>query len=128
MKDRKDVGVAYFLWCLSLGGWLGLHRFYLDKPGSAFIWIFTFGMFGAGALYDLFAIPSMVQEYNHQHGHVDVPQVLPPPGYAAAPLPPPTREVITREIIKIPCRYCGSFVDHTEPKCTGCGAPLMQYR
>jgi hypothetical protein len=126
---KKDVGVAYFLWCLSLGGWLGLHRFYLDKSGTGVLWFCTFGMFWMGSLYDLFAIPSMVQEYNHQHGHVDVPQpqVL-PPGYGTVPMAAPIREVITREIIKIPCRYCGSFVDHTEPKCTGCGAPLMQYR
>lgn len=131
-SEQKDSMVAMVFWCLSLGGWLGLHRFYLNKPGTAILWFFTFGLFGFGALYDLFALPGMVRDFNLKNGYAPVAlpaaPPLPQPGYGVAPALPTSREVIIREIIKIPCRYCGNFVDHTEPKCPGCGAPLMQYR
>lgn len=51
---------------------------------------------------------------------------LPPP-----PLPPPPpgpatgvvheREVI-REVVRIPCRFCGTLVDQLAAKCSSCGA------
>ena len=31
-----------------------------------------------------------------------------------------------REIVKIPCPYCGSLVDITWPNCGSCGAPLSK--
>lgn len=42
---------------------------------------------------------------------------------------PPTqreREILTREIVRIPCRHCGSLVDQTLAKCPSCGAPLVR--
>jgi hypothetical protein len=42
----------------------------------------------------------------------------------AAPTPPGPREIIVREIVRIPCRYCGTLVDQTVRKCPDCGAPL----
>jgi len=35
------------------------------------------------------------------------------------------RETV-REIVNIPCRYCGTFSPITEQKCSNCGAPLMK--
>lgn len=32
------------------------------------------------------------------------------------------REILTREIVKIPCRYCGFLVDQTAQRCPSCGA------
>lgn len=34
------------------------------------------------------------------------------------------REVVVKEIVKIPCRYCGTLVSVTDTRCTNCGAPL----
>jgi len=34
------------------------------------------------------------------------------------------KEVITRESVKIPCRFCGALVDNTASKCPSCGAKL----
>jgi RNA polymerase subunit RPABC4/transcription elongation factor Spt4 len=31
---------------------------------------------------------------------------------------------IIREIVKVPCDYCGSLVDVTSEHCPGCGAPF----
>lgn len=67
------------------------------------------GMFYSGAVYQ--STPQVV--------------VVPPPVAAS---PPPTqvfreREVI-REIVKIPCRYCGALVLQTAQRCQNCNAPL----
>jgi TM2 domain-containing membrane protein YozV len=51
--------VAYALWLPCLFGICGLHRFYLGKPVSGFLWLFTFGLLGFGQLIDLLLIPSM---------------------------------------------------------------------
>ncbi|MGI0133244.1 MAG: hypothetical protein ACREDK_09215 [Thermoplasmata archaeon] len=45
----------------------------------------------------------------------------PPP--VVAPLPTVHREIV-REIVKVPCRYCGSLVEVTSTKCAACGATL----
>jgi len=42
-------------------------------------------------------------------------------------LPPiaghPDKEIITREVVKIRCRFCGHLNDQGTPKCVQCGAP-----
>ena len=36
-----------------------------------------------------------------------------------------SKEVMTREIVKVPCRYCGTLnVLPTDKFCSGCGAPV----
>lgn len=58
----KSTGTAYLLWFF--GGFLGLHRFYLDRPGTGIIYLLTLGLFGLGVLADLFLIPGMVSNCN----------------------------------------------------------------
>lgn len=60
----KSKGTAYLLWLVSIFGWLGFHHFYLGKIGKGIIWILTLGVFGIGALIDLFTIGSQVDNYN----------------------------------------------------------------
>lgn len=64
LKSKK---IAYLLWFFGVFGILGLHRFYLGKAGTGIAWLFTGGLFGMGALYDLFALPGMVEEENTYH-------------------------------------------------------------
>jgi hypothetical protein len=59
-----QMSTAYLLWLLSGFGVLGFHRFYLGRIGTGLIWLFTGGLFGFGALIDLFYIPSMVRQEN----------------------------------------------------------------
>lgn len=60
----KSKLVAYVLWLVSLFGWLGFHRFYLNKPLSAVAFICTGGLFGIGAMIDFFTLPQQVEHYN----------------------------------------------------------------
>lgn len=59
-----SVGIAYLLWCCSIFGWLGLHRFYLRKIPSGILWMCTGGLFGVGTIYDFFTLPMQVREAN----------------------------------------------------------------
>lgn len=61
---KKSISVAYVFWVLSFFGVLGLHRFYLGRTGTGIGWLLTGGLLGLGAIYDLFALPKMVEEQN----------------------------------------------------------------
>jgi TM2 domain-containing membrane protein YozV len=65
-------GMAYLLWCLGCIGLCGIHRFYLGKPLSGVIWLFTVGLFGFGQLIDLILIPGLAAEANSRRTHVVV--------------------------------------------------------
>ena len=62
--DKKSKKKAYLFWVIGFFGILGFHRFYLGKVGSGIGWLLTGGLFGMGALYDLFAVSNMVDEQN----------------------------------------------------------------
>lgn len=54
----------------------------------------------------------------------------PPPGAAWTPPPidliprdQPVPQVVLRETVKVPCRFCGTLVDSTATACPKCGAP-----
>ena len=62
-----SVCVAYLLWLL--GGWLGLHHFYLKRDKQAFVWwCLPGGYFGLGWVRDLWRIPEYVREANLESG------------------------------------------------------------
>jgi hypothetical protein len=46
------------------------------------------------------------------------------PAGAGTPPTPMLKEVVIKEVVRIPCRYCGNLVDNTARKCDDCGAPL----
>ena len=43
---------------------------------------------------------------------------------AGTPPPAVVREVVIKEVVRIPCKYCGNLVENTAKKCEDCGAPL----
>lgn len=53
---------AYLLWLISGFGALGFHRFYLGKPLSGLLFLFTGGLFGLGCIYDAVTMPEQVRE------------------------------------------------------------------
>ena len=60
----KSKNIAYLLWLLGIFGCLGLHRLYLGKKRSGFLWMFTAGLVGFGGLSDLFILHILVESYN----------------------------------------------------------------
>ena len=57
-----SLGIAYLLWAVGGFGTLGVHRFYLRKHGTGVLWLLTGGIFGIGAVVDLFRMPTMVRD------------------------------------------------------------------
>lgn len=92
-RTMFSLGIAYLLWFLGGFGTLGLHRFYLRKPGTGILWLLSAGVFWIGALVDLFLIPRLVNEANliaRGHGREDLP----------AP-PPPDPESLEQAILRV---------------------------
>jgi len=66
-----SVCLAYLLWLV--GGWLGLHHFYLGRDKQAFVWwCLPGGYFGLGWIRDLWRIPEYVREANREEGWVSI--------------------------------------------------------
>lgn len=60
---RKAVNKwVSFCLCLTLG-YFGAHKFYEGKPDMGVIYVFTFGFFGLGWIFDLFYILSKPNPY-----------------------------------------------------------------
>ena len=53
ISDRKWT--TTFLLFFFLGAF-GVHRFYVGKVGTGFLYLFTLGLFGIGVLVDFFTI------------------------------------------------------------------------
>lgn len=63
MAQRKSMGLAYVLWLFL--GLLSIHRFYLEKPGSAILQIILNCLIVGliWTLIDAFLIPGMTREH-----------------------------------------------------------------
>jgi hypothetical protein len=62
----KDKTPAYLLWCGWLIGLAGLHRIYLGRYFTGFLYLFTWGLCGIGQVIDLFQIPRLVEDENNR--------------------------------------------------------------
>lgn len=60
-NESKSIGVAYLLWLFA--GLVSGHRFYLGRPGTAFLQIFSYFILVGfiWLLIDAFLIPGMIQ-------------------------------------------------------------------
>ncbi|HEU5059002.1 MAG TPA: TM2 domain-containing protein [Kofleriaceae bacterium] len=56
--------MAFGLWLACLFGLAGIHRFYLGRPVTGVIWLFTWGLLGIGQLVDLVRLRDMVEDQN----------------------------------------------------------------
>uniref|UniRef100_A0A1B6FPN6 DnaJ homolog subfamily C member 22 n=1 Tax=Cuerna arida TaxID=1464854 RepID=A0A1B6FPN6_9HEMI len=67
---KKSIFLTYLLWLV--GGFFGLHHFYLGRDIQAFLWWCTLGgYFGFGWLRDIFYIPSYVADANQDPDFVN---------------------------------------------------------
>ncbi len=53
-KSDKDATTTFLL--AYLGGFLGLHRFYVGKTGTGILYLFTLGLLGIGPFIDIIRI------------------------------------------------------------------------
>ena len=62
-NSRKKDTVINFLLVFFLGR-IGVHKLYLEQVGMFVLYLLTFGIFGIGALYDLFTFKAAVFHFN----------------------------------------------------------------
>ena len=62
VSGRKNYTISWVL--LTFLGLFGVHRFYLGKWITGFIWLFSGGLFLFGILYDLWTLNGQVDEVN----------------------------------------------------------------
>jgi TM2 domain-containing membrane protein YozV len=62
VAGRLDYSAAWLL--LTFLGFLGAHRFYMGKWGTALIYLFTAGLLGLGIIYDFWTLNSQVSRLN----------------------------------------------------------------
>jgi TM2 domain-containing membrane protein YozV len=66
MKSGKDW-FATLLFAILLGT-LGIHRFYVGKVGTGFIWLITGGIFGIGWVVDIILIA--LDKFTDKYGFI----------------------------------------------------------
>ena len=76
--DNEEEGyreiISYGLWAGCFGTVCGLHRIYLGKYATGFLWMFTFGLFGIGQIYDLITMKRLIRDANIRAGHLPHPR------------------------------------------------------
>lgn len=123
MPPSKKLWVAYLLLIPSIFGVAGLHRIYLGKKWTGYVYLLTFGLAGIGVLYDALFMNALVREANTR----DMPFAYEPPRVIYMqpsfivenhthnyPSPPPPR---------VKCGYCNAVA--YGKKCNNCGASLF---
>ncbi len=65
-NEQFTPSTAFITWLACVFGLCGIHRFYLKKPFTGLLYLFTFGLFGIGQLIDLFRLRELVELENHR--------------------------------------------------------------
>ncbi|NHJ87334.1 MAG: NINE protein [Asgard group archaeon] len=135
----KSRMIALLL-CLFLG-YLGVHRFYVDRAGSGILYLCTGGLFGIGTLIDLILILSggftdgqglPITEWEENVGMTPPPAPVsyPPPSPPPQPYPPQPRANPSAQFSQPAkkgmkyCPTCGSANEETSTYCSSCGAAV----
>ncbi|HEY2342891.1 MAG TPA: TM2 domain-containing protein [Chthoniobacteraceae bacterium] len=87
---RRETWVAYLL--IILGGYLGIHKFYMNRVGWGLAYLFTGGFCLIGVFIDLFTLPWQVEACNREMGWS-------PWRYAPPPCLPPDFEAERRAAV-----------------------------
>ncbi|MFT4976770.1 MAG: TM2 domain-containing membrane protein YozV [Myxococcota bacterium] len=62
---QRSGAAAYGLALLGFLGLAGLHRFYLGRPLTGLLWLFTGGLCMLGTVADLLFMPGLLRDANH---------------------------------------------------------------
>jgi len=130
---RREVRTAVLL--ALFGGFAGAHHFYMRRYlifALSLLFLWTFIPLLEGWVEAIF-LPNLVREHNEEHAvrianSLTLLRQLPAGPMAGAPVPgvqpAMVERVVVREIVKIPCKYCGSLVEQTASSCPNCGGNL----
>lgn len=129
---KRDTQIAVVL-ALFLGS-IGVHHFYMRRYGlflAALLFAWTFIPMLEGWVEAIF-LPKLVKEYNEEQAvRIANTLMLARQISVVPPATPPTttpasmvERIVVREIVKIPCKYCGSLIDQTATSCPYCGGNL----
>ncbi len=61
----KDYDLTWIL--LTFLGWLGIHRFYMDKWFTGLLYLLTGGLLGLGILWDFLTLNEQLSDVNSQY-------------------------------------------------------------
>jgi TM2 domain-containing membrane protein YozV len=67
---QRSVGVAYICFCFTFIGLAGFQHFYLGNYFRGVLWLITWGLFGIGSVYDLFALGADTINRNERNSQV----------------------------------------------------------
>ncbi len=67
---QYSVGAAYAWFCFTFIGLAGFQHFYLGNYVRGVLWLFTWGLFGIGSVYDLFALAADTVRRNERNSRV----------------------------------------------------------
>lgn len=121
--QQHSKGLSFLLWLSCLFGVCGIHRFYLGRPVSGLLYLFTLGFFGIGQLVDLFLLPGMVEEANTRHAAFQAlaekralraaaamhPQLALPPAPGVGPVEVDTPERFRVKLVQAAAQYGGKL-------------------
>ncbi len=65
IKGPINYNIAWIL--LTFGGIFGLHRFYMRKWLSGFLYLFSGGLLGIGIIYDFWTLNEQISEINMKY-------------------------------------------------------------
>jgi len=130
---RKDPAMAIKLAIFT--GFIGGHHFYMKRIWAglaSIVFCWTFIPLIEGLIEAIF-LPQLVRELNEEEAvrianSINLARQLKYPGQVVElPASPgsPVERIIIKEIVKVPCKYCGSFVENTAPSCPQCGGQLQ---
>jgi hypothetical protein len=117
----RSLTISYLLCAVAAMGFAGLHRFYLGKTVTGVIWFLTWGLGGAGTLYDLITMRSQVDDVNRRRLMPVVPKQL-PLGMPGRALPEAKEDSLELRILKLAREHGGRLT--TVLAAAELGAPL----
>ena len=114
---KKSALVTWLLWLFL--GVFGAHRFYLGKTGTGIAMLFTLGGVFIWYLIDIFLIPGMLKENEHNLQSKILQEMIAVRANRQLPISP------SQQGYTLKCARCGSNIAQGMFSCTYCGAPLM---